>query len=71
MRVMSYTSAITEALREEMARDPSVVMWGEDIAAAGGAFCHFACDSAPVVCSNGAPGICGNGAPLAGKDLAG
>ncbi len=32
--------------------------------------CHFACDTAPVVCSNGAPAICGNGAPLAGDDLA-
>lgn len=34
------------------------------------AVCHFACDTAPVVCSNGAPAICGNGAPLAGDDLA-
>ena len=33
--------------------------------------CHFACDTAPVVCSNGAPPICGNGAPLSGDDLAG
>lgn len=33
--------------------------------------CHFACDTAPVVCSNGAPAICGNDAPLLGDELAG
>lgn len=38
MRIINYTEAITEALGEEMARDSNVVMWGEDIAAAGGAF---------------------------------
>jgi pyruvate dehydrogenase E1 component beta subunit len=38
MRIINYTEAITEALGEEMARDEKVVMWGEDIAAAGGAF---------------------------------
>lgn len=38
MHRLSYTQAITEALREEMARDPKVVMWGEDVAAAGGSF---------------------------------
>ena len=38
MRIIIYTEAITEALGEEMARDEIVVMWGADIAVAGGAF---------------------------------
>lgn len=35
---MSYQEAIREALREEMVRDPSVFLLGEDIAKHGGAF---------------------------------
>ena len=31
MRTLSYTEAVREALREEMARDPSVFLFGEDI----------------------------------------
>jgi 2-oxoisovalerate dehydrogenase E1 component beta subunit len=34
----TYLEAVNEALREEMERDPSVVLIGEDIAAYGGAF---------------------------------
>ena len=38
-RVMSYIAAISEALREEMRRDPEVLLMGEDIAGDfGGAF---------------------------------
>ena len=37
-RLMSYQEAIREALREEMVRDPSVFLMGEDIAKHGGAF---------------------------------
>ncbi|MCO6452400.1 MAG: alpha-ketoacid dehydrogenase subunit beta [Caldilineales bacterium] len=38
-RVMTYIAAITEALREEMRRDPDVLIMGEDIAGEfGGAF---------------------------------
>ncbi|MCC7161970.1 MAG: alpha-ketoacid dehydrogenase subunit beta [Anaerolineae bacterium] len=38
MKRISYTQAVTEALQEEMRRDPKVVIWGEDTAGAGGAF---------------------------------
>lgn len=34
----SYREAIAEALREELARDPRVVLFGEDVGRAGGAF---------------------------------
>jgi 2-oxoisovalerate dehydrogenase E1 component beta subunit len=37
-REVTYLEAISEALREEMRRDPEVVCLGEDIAAFGGAF---------------------------------
>ncbi len=37
-REMSYQEAIREALREEMMRDPSVFLMGEDIGKHGGAF---------------------------------
>ncbi len=38
-RVITYLAAISEALREEMARDPSVLVMGEDVGGAfGGAF---------------------------------
>ncbi len=37
-KLMSYQEAIREALREEMQRDPSVFLMGEDIAKHGGAF---------------------------------
>lgn len=38
-RVISYLAAIREALREEMARDPSVLVMGEDVGGSfGGAF---------------------------------
>lgn len=38
-RHMTYLAAITEALREEMARDPNVLVMGEDVAGPfGGAF---------------------------------
>jgi pyruvate dehydrogenase E1 component beta subunit len=36
--LMSYQEALREALREEMRRDPSVFLMGEDIAKHGGAF---------------------------------
>ena len=38
MRTMTYTQAIIEALRDEMRRDEHVVIWGEDVGDAGGAF---------------------------------
>jgi 2-oxoisovalerate dehydrogenase E1 component beta subunit len=38
MAVATYLEAIRQALREEMARDPSVVLIGEDIGVYGGAF---------------------------------
>jgi pyruvate/2-oxoglutarate/acetoin dehydrogenase E1 component/TPP-dependent pyruvate/acetoin dehydrogenase alpha subunit len=34
----SYREAITEALREEMLRDPRVILFGEDVGRAGGSF---------------------------------
>ena len=37
-REMTYLQAISEALRHEMGRDPSVFCIGEDIGAFGGAF---------------------------------
>src|SRR5512135_2117427 len=37
-RELSYQEAIREALREEMQRDPSVFLMGEDIGKHGGAF---------------------------------
>ena len=38
MAVITYLDAISEALREEMRRDPSVFLMGEDIGVFGGAF---------------------------------
>ena len=38
MAELTYRDAVTAALRQEMARDPSVVLLGEDVAAAGGVF---------------------------------
>ena len=35
---VTYLQAISDALRHEMARDPSVLCIGEDIGAFGGAF---------------------------------
>lgn len=37
-RIITYKAAVLEALAEEMARDPSVVVIGEDVGAAGGVF---------------------------------
>ncbi len=38
MRTITYAEAIKEALEEEMRRDPSVVLYGEDVANFGGIF---------------------------------
>jgi len=38
MRVITYTEALREALGDELRRDPSVFLLGEDIACYGGAF---------------------------------
>ncbi len=38
MRTITYTEALREALREELARDPDVFVMGEDIGLYGGAF---------------------------------
>ncbi|MCS6846335.1 MAG: alpha-ketoacid dehydrogenase subunit beta [Anaerolineae bacterium] len=38
MRTLTYSEAINEALREEMARDPSVFIMGEDVGVMGGVF---------------------------------
>jgi pyruvate dehydrogenase E1 component beta subunit len=38
MAVMTYRDALNLALREEMRRDPSVVIWGEDVALYEGSF---------------------------------
>jgi pyruvate dehydrogenase E1 component beta subunit len=38
MAVMTYRDALNLALREEMRRDPSVVIWGEDVAFYEGSF---------------------------------
>lgn len=38
MAVMRYAEALNAALREEMARDPNVFLFGEDIATYGGVF---------------------------------
>lgn len=38
MRTLTYSEAINEALREEMARDPSVFILGEDVGVMGGVF---------------------------------
>jgi pyruvate/2-oxoglutarate/acetoin dehydrogenase E1 component len=36
--VLKYREAVTAAIAEEMERDPTVVLFGEDVAAAGGTF---------------------------------
>ncbi|MEK7732960.1 MAG: alpha-ketoacid dehydrogenase subunit beta, partial [Planctomycetota bacterium] len=38
MKEITYLEAIKEALDEEMARDPSVFILGEDVGVYGGAF---------------------------------
>jgi pyruvate dehydrogenase E1 component beta subunit len=38
MRTLTYSEAINEALQEEMARDPSVFLIGEDVGTMGGVF---------------------------------
>jgi pyruvate dehydrogenase E1 component beta subunit len=38
MAIMTYRDALNLALREEMRRDPSVVIWGEDVALYEGSF---------------------------------
>ena len=38
MTTITYLEAIREALREEMRRDPTVFLLGEDIGVHGGAF---------------------------------
>lgn len=38
MREITYAEAIREALKEEMTKNPNVILMGEDIAAYGGAF---------------------------------
>ncbi len=38
MRTISYAQAINEALAEEMRRDRSVILYGEDVANFGGIF---------------------------------
>jgi pyruvate dehydrogenase E1 component beta subunit len=38
MAVMTYRDALNLALKEEMRRDPSVVLWGEDVALYEGSF---------------------------------
>jgi pyruvate dehydrogenase E1 component beta subunit len=38
MRTLTYAQALTEAMAEEMRRDPAVVLWGIDIGPYGGAF---------------------------------
>jgi pyruvate/2-oxoglutarate/acetoin dehydrogenase E1 component len=38
MKVLSYSEALREALREELQRDPALFVMGEDIALYGGAF---------------------------------
>ena len=38
MKTLTYIEAISEGLREEMRRDPSVILLGEDIGVFGGAF---------------------------------
>ena len=37
-REITMSEAINEAIREEMGRDENVVLWGEDVGAAGGVF---------------------------------
>jgi len=38
VRILIYSEAINEALREEMARDPRVFILGEDMGVKGGVF---------------------------------
>lgn len=38
MRELTYVEALNEALREEMRRDDSVIIFGEEVAAAGGVY---------------------------------
>ena len=38
MQTITYARAIKEAMAEEMRRDPSVILYGEDVANFGGIF---------------------------------
>ena len=38
MRVLTYAQAIIEGIREEMRRDPNIVVLGEDVVKYGGVF---------------------------------
>ena len=38
MRTITYAQGIKEALVEEMRRDPTVILYGEDVANFGGIF---------------------------------
>ena len=38
MRNLTYAQALSEAMAEELRRDPAVVLWGIDIGPYGGAF---------------------------------
>ena len=38
MRTISFSEATLEAMREEMRRDPTVFVYGEDIVRQGGIF---------------------------------
>ncbi|MEM7695467.1 MAG: dehydrogenase E1 component subunit alpha/beta [Pseudomonadota bacterium] len=73
-RTLTYAAAITEAIHQEMARDPSVIVLGEDVGAIGGIFgltrgLHDAFGAERVrdtPISEGAIAGCGVGAALRG-----
>src|SRR5258705_11261489 len=79
VRELTFAEAIREALAEEMRRDPTVVLLGEDVAEAGTPFnggeglleefgqdphVHHACSEAGVHSLAGAPALAG---PRAGR----
>ena len=45
-REITYREAINEALRQEMRRDPTVILMGEDVA--GGVVCRRRCKTLGV-----------------------